>query len=99
MPGEREEFDIVRVAALARLRLTPSEESLYAGQFRGILAFVEQLRGIETDGVSAKAQRQAPAAAGRPDEVTPSLSADAALANAPDALESPRLIRVPKVMG
>jgi len=99
MPGEREEFDIVRVAALARLRLSPSEESLYARQFRDILAFVEQLRGIETGEVSTKAPRPAPAAPGRPDEVTPSLPADAALANAPDALESPRLIRVPKVMG
>ena len=99
MPGARDDFPVARVAALARLRLSPSETDLFQAQLAQVLAFVGQLTdaGIGDAGPDWPG-RPAPTE-GRPDEVAPSLPPDAALGNAPDALESPRLIRVPKVIG
>ena len=99
MPGDREDFDIARVAALARLHLSPSEESLFGKQLREILAFVAELRDVEAADVETEARAVQVPASGRPDEVAPSLAVDAALGNAPDATLSPRLVRVPKVIG
>jgi len=98
MPGERDEFDIARVAALARLRLSPAEADLYQAQLTQILAFVGQVREAAGDPVSAAAPGcQHPAE--RADAAVASLAAGAVIGNAPDAIESPALIRVPKVIG
>ncbi len=98
MPAEREDFAIARVAALARLRLSPSEEALYRTQLAQILAFVDRVAAAfgpsAPDGVS-----DCEPVLERPDAVVPSLPASAALANAPDATGTPRLVRVPKVLG
>jgi aspartyl-tRNA(Asn)/glutamyl-tRNA(Gln) amidotransferase subunit C len=98
MAGERDDFEIARVAALARLRLTPGEAALYQDQLAGILAFVRQLQDVDTTGVPPAARELGPLRDGRDDEVQPSLPAEAALANAPDAIASPALVRVPKVL-
>jgi aspartyl-tRNA(Asn)/glutamyl-tRNA(Gln) amidotransferase subunit C len=99
MPGQRGDLDLAHLAALARLELTPDEEALYLKQLTGILAFVRQLRDVDTAGVPPTAQVWLPAIVERPDEVRPSLSAAAALGNAPDRLPAPLLVRVPKVLG
>ncbi len=98
MAGARDDFEIARVAALARLHLTPAEAALYQDQLTGILAFVGQLQDVDTTGVPAAAREPAPLLEGRADEIQPSLPADAALANAPDAIATPPLVRVPKVL-
>jgi len=98
MPAEREDFPIARVAALARLQLSPSEESLFQAQLAEILAFVDRVAGaFEAPASEGTADREP--VLERPDAVAPSLPADAALANAPDATAAPRLVRVPKVIG
>jgi aspartyl-tRNA(Asn)/glutamyl-tRNA(Gln) amidotransferase subunit C len=99
MPAEREDFPIARVAALARLRLSPDEALLYQTQLAHILAFVGQVAAVTFDGPPHGSGLEPAATIERPDAVGPSLSADAALANAPDASGAPRLVRVPKVLG
>ena len=43
--------DVAKVAALARLELTGEEETLYTEQLGKILAYVEQLSEVDTEGV------------------------------------------------
>jgi aspartyl-tRNA(Asn)/glutamyl-tRNA(Gln) amidotransferase subunit C len=99
MPAEREDFPIARVAALARLQLSPAETALYQGQMGEVLAFVGQVAAEVFDGPPPDVDLEQTTALERPDAVSPSLSADAALANAPDTSDTPRLVRVPKVIG
>jgi aspartyl-tRNA(Asn)/glutamyl-tRNA(Gln) amidotransferase subunit C len=99
MPAEREDFPVARVAALARLRLSPGETTLYQEQLGRILAFFDQVAAADFGAPAAGAATVQPPAAERPDAVCPSLGSDAALANAPDASGLPRLVRVPKVLG
>ena len=98
MPAEREDFPIARVAALARLRLSPSEEALYQAQIAQILKFVGQVAAAVDAPEDSRGTDRAPVIE-RSDEVKPSLPAGAALANAPDTAGATRLIRVPKVIG
>jgi len=98
MPAEREDFPIARVAALARLRLSPSEEALYQAQIAQILKFVGQVAAAADAPEDRRGADRAPVIE-RSDEVKPSLPAEAALANAPDTAGATRLIRVPKVIG
>jgi aspartyl-tRNA(Asn)/glutamyl-tRNA(Gln) amidotransferase subunit C len=99
MPAEREDFPIARVAALARLRLSPADESLYQAQLAQILAFVSQVTGAASDEPTDGRAADRDPVIERPDAIRPSLPADAALANAPDASGASRLFRVPKVIG
>ncbi|MCX6552789.1 MAG: Asp-tRNA(Asn)/Glu-tRNA(Gln) amidotransferase subunit GatC [Acidobacteria bacterium] len=99
MPDDRGDFDLARVAALARLALTPDEATLYRTQLRAILAFAAQLRDVPTDGVAPMTHVWSPALPERPDHARPSLPPDEALGNAPDTVAEPRLVRVPRVLG
>jgi len=99
MPAEREDFPVARVAALARLRLSPDETALYREQLAQILAFVGQVTAADFGAPPAGVGASQVPAPERPDAVCPSLSPDSALANAPDASGLPRLVRVPKVLG
>jgi len=99
MPAEREDFPVARVAALARLRLSPAERTLYQSQLAQILAFVGQVTAAALDGPPAGRAAERDPVIERPDAVRPSLPADEALANAPDASGATRLVRVPKVIG
>jgi aspartyl-tRNA(Asn)/glutamyl-tRNA(Gln) amidotransferase subunit C len=77
--------EVRRIAALARLRLSPEEERTFAEQLSAILAHVEQLEELDVSGVEpmthALAAGEAPAL--RADEPRPSLEPGEALANAP----------------
>jgi len=99
MPAEREDFPIARVAALARLRLSPADETRYQAQLAQILALVSQVTGATFDAPATCRAAERDPVVERPDTVRPSLPADAALANAPDASAASRLFRVPKVIG
>jgi len=74
-----------RVAALARLRLSPEEEQQLAGQLSAILDHVAQLQELDVSGVEPMTHALAAGEAVplRPDEVVPGLSHQEALANAP----------------
>ncbi|HET7826498.1 MAG TPA: Asp-tRNA(Asn)/Glu-tRNA(Gln) amidotransferase subunit GatC [Anaeromyxobacter sp.] len=90
--------EVRRIAALARLRLSPEEERTFAEQLSAILAHVEQLRELDVSAVEpmthALAAGEAPVL--RADERQPSLRPDEALANAPARegtfFEVPRII-------
>jgi aspartyl-tRNA(Asn)/glutamyl-tRNA(Gln) amidotransferase subunit C len=93
--------EVKRIAALAKLRLTPREEVLYATQLGRIVDYVDQIRALE--GVESDHAAAAAAAAGegdgvadsRPDEVVDGLSRELALANAPD--QDGEFVVVPQV--
>jgi aspartyl-tRNA(Asn)/glutamyl-tRNA(Gln) amidotransferase subunit C len=99
MADDRGDFNIAHVAGLARLALTPDEQSLYQTQLAGILAYAAQILAVPTDGVPPMAQAGADAGPSRADAVSPSLPAGDALRNAPDADTAAALFRVPKVLG
>jgi aspartyl-tRNA(Asn)/glutamyl-tRNA(Gln) amidotransferase subunit C len=72
------------VAHLARLEFSPEELTLFTEQLSRIVDYVNQLQAINTDGVEPLNHALPFHNVFRPDEPTPSLSADEALANAPD---------------
>jgi aspartyl-tRNA(Asn)/glutamyl-tRNA(Gln) amidotransferase subunit C len=76
--------EVRRIAALARLRLSPEEEETFAVQLSAILGYVDQLRELDVSGVEpmthALAEGDVPL---RPDVLQESLSPADALANAP----------------
>src|SRR5512133_422474 len=77
--------EVRRIAALARLRLTPEEELTFAGQLSAILDHVAQLRELDVSGVEpmthALADGEPPEL--RADALQASLPPEEALANAP----------------
>lgn len=45
--------DVERIAALARLELTPDEVTLFAEQLTAILAYADQVQQVDTSGLDA----------------------------------------------
>jgi aspartyl-tRNA(Asn)/glutamyl-tRNA(Gln) amidotransferase subunit C len=71
------------VAHLARLELTPAELETMTRQLAAIVAYVDQLRQVTTEGVEPLAHALAVTNVFRDDEPAPSLPPTEALANAP----------------
>lgn len=88
--------DVQYLAHLARIELSPEEIQRFAGQLDEILAHVEKLKSVNTDGVGPTSHVLPLANVYREDENRPSLPTDAALANAPDR-EGP-YFRVPRII-
>jgi aspartyl-tRNA(Asn)/glutamyl-tRNA(Gln) amidotransferase subunit C len=84
------------VAKLARLSLSDDEVAMFTGQMADILAYVEKLNELDTDGIVPTSHAVPMENAFRDDVVRPSIGADAALANAPDRIAD--FFRVPKVI-
>lgn len=88
--------DVLHVAELARLSLRPEEIETFTRQLNDILAYVEQLQQLNTQGVSPLTHVIPMANVFREDEVQPGLSRDQALTNAPareaDSFLVPRVI-------
>jgi aspartyl-tRNA(Asn)/glutamyl-tRNA(Gln) amidotransferase subunit C len=102
MPAGFTREQVEAIAALANLELNPSEVDLFARQLGDILAYVDQLRQVETAGVPPTAGIATSHPTDRPDEVRPSLDRDDAIANAPDAAPDAGpgfFFRVPRVIG
>jgi aspartyl-tRNA(Asn)/glutamyl-tRNA(Gln) amidotransferase subunit C len=91
--------EVERIAALAKLEVTPGEIEEFTTQLAAILHYVEQLQAVETTGVAPTAHLLQQDTAFRDDEPKPSLGREAALANAPDAPPDEGLFRVPRVIG
>ena len=90
--------DVLRIAELARLELTPEEVELFTRQLADILTYVEQIQALDTTGVAPTSHAvQRPVE--RDDEPHGTLPRSAALANAPDAANESGLFKVPRVMG
>jgi aspartyl-tRNA(Asn)/glutamyl-tRNA(Gln) amidotransferase subunit C len=98
--------DVLRVAQLAHLELSPAEVELYRGQLDEILNYIAKLEQLDVTKVEPMSQvlpRSGVAASAiapgnelRDDVVGPCDVADAVLAQAPDAAKP--FFRVPKVI-
>lgn len=88
--------DVVKVASLARLKLTEGELEDFRLQLGGILDYVAMLNEVDTDGVEPMVHAIELANVFRDDEVRPSLPRDAALANAPKT--DGRFFLVPQIL-
>lgn len=99
MPDRLTITDVERIAALARLELTDAEKALYTRQIGEILAYAEQVQGLDTTNVPPTAHVLSRHPTDRPDLARPSLPREAALANAPDGSLDAGLFRVPRVIG
>ena len=71
------------VAHLARLEFDESELGLFTEQFNSILAYVDQLKAVDTTGVQPLAHALPDHNVFREDEPADSLSREEALLNAP----------------
>ena len=96
--------DVLRVAELANLELTPEEMPRMARDLNAILGHIAQLNELDTEGVPAMAQvgemlGLAVAAHGenlRTDLIRPSVDRALVMAEAPDS--DGRFFKVPKVI-
>jgi aspartyl-tRNA(Asn)/glutamyl-tRNA(Gln) amidotransferase subunit C len=95
------EAQVRAVAALANLELEASEVELFARQLGDVLAHAEELKQIDTTGVSPTAYGVSQQSVDRPDVVAPSLAIGDVLANAPEGASAPRdggFFKVPRVL-
>jgi len=86
--------DVLHIAELADLALTPEEVERFTRDLAAVLQHVAQLEELDTSGVELTTHigiRQMPL---RPDQVRPGLSQEAALAGAPRV--GPGAFAVPK---
>jgi aspartyl-tRNA(Asn)/glutamyl-tRNA(Gln) amidotransferase subunit C len=74
---------VKKVARLARIRVADAELEPLAGELSGILAWIEQLSEVDTDGVAPMASTEAVALPQRDDVVTDGGDPAVVLANAP----------------
>ncbi len=103
--------DVLRVAELAYLELTPDEAEMYRGQLDEILNYIGKLQQLDVTNVEpmtqmsfATGETKSPGPGSsqdagtrlRDDLVEPCTVADAVLAQAPDAVKP--FFRVPKVI-
>lgn len=90
------DFNVKYVAHLARLTLTPEEETKLGAQLGNIIGFVEQLKSVDVSNVEPTAHAVPTVNVTRADEVRPSLPQDEAMRNAP--AKSGGLFVVPKIV-
>jgi aspartyl-tRNA(Asn)/glutamyl-tRNA(Gln) amidotransferase subunit C len=92
------EIDIEHVARLARLELTDEEKARLREQLGVILEAAAKVSEVATDDVPPTAYAIARSNVLRPDEITPSLTTEEVLANAPevedDRFKVPRVVEV-----
>ena len=88
--------DVSRIARLARIEISPAEAEQTRAQLNNILAFVEQLQAVDTDGVVPMAHAVDVVQRLRPDAVTEPDRRDDFQAIAPETEAG--LYLVPKVI-
>ncbi len=89
-------IDVRHVAKLARLALSDAEVRQYGAQLGGLLAFVDELRELDTEHVGATAQVVESRNVDRADAIAPCLARAEVLAQAPQAQNG--FFRVPKII-
>lgn len=88
--------EVEHIATLARLRLTAEEKERYRQQLSAVLDYMAKLKQVDTTQIEPTATVLPLRTVVRPDEVTPSLTSEELLANAPSADEG--MFRVPPVL-
>ncbi len=87
---------VAQIARLARIRITEQESEALTGELSNILAWVEQLAELETEGVPPMTSVVARDLPLRDDEVTDGNQAEAIVQNAPEPAHG--FFTVPKVV-
>lgn len=95
MPITRDE--VRRIARLANLEFTEEEQERFTRQLSAILDHVAHLDRLDTTAVEPTSHAGDDASPLREDAAAPTLSADEALANAPESGRG--LFKVPRVLG
>lgn len=90
------DFDIKYVANLARIELTPEEETKLSSQLSNILGYVEKLKQLDVTNIEPTSHAVPLINVVRADEKHPSLSNEDALRNAPAKANG--LFVVPKIV-
>jgi len=89
--------EVAHLARLARLALTEPELDSFAGQLGAILTHVSQVQAVDVTGVEATGNPLKDVNVTRPDEMTPCLTQQQALAEAPEAVDG--RFAVPQILG
>lgn len=89
--------DVEHVASLARLSFTEEEKLKLTHQLNAILEYMEQLNKLDTSNVEPLSHVIELSNVLRQDTVTPSLTQEEALLNAP--AKTDKFFKVPKVIG
>jgi len=87
---------IDKLAHLARLRFSEEEKEAFTEDLQNMVAFVEKLQEVNTDGIEPLLHMGEAVNALREDEVKGSISREEALLNAPD--KDAVFFKVPKVI-
>ena len=85
------------MAKLSRLALTDAELDSFAGQLDAILTHVGQIQAVDVTGVEPTDNPLKDVNVTRPDEATPCLTQEQALAEAPSAVDG--RFAVPQILG
>ena len=88
--------DVGRIAHLARIHVTPAEAGQVLGQLNDILAMIERMQAVDTDGLEPMSHPLGGVQRLRPDEVTESADRETHMANAPARQDG--LFLVPRVV-
>jgi aspartyl-tRNA(Asn)/glutamyl-tRNA(Gln) amidotransferase subunit C len=90
------DLDVKYVAHLARIQLTPDEESRFGAQLGQVLDYIEKLKQLDVSNVEPTAHAVPLVNVTRADEIRPSLPNNEALRNAPARANG--LFVVPKIV-
>lgn len=96
MAAKIDEAQVRRVALLSRLELSDEEVTQFSTQLSAIVEYIEKLNELDTDNVEPLAHCLPVHNVLRDDMPLPSLSNDAALANAPERQDE--YFKVPKIL-
>jgi aspartyl-tRNA(Asn)/glutamyl-tRNA(Gln) amidotransferase subunit C len=88
--------DVEEIAHLARLALTEAELDRMPAELTAILAHMDALAELDTEGVAPMTHAVPMDLRLRPDDVQPSLPAEVALSSAPDPVDG--FFRVPHII-
>lgn len=90
------DFDIARIAQLARIALSEEELDAYGEQLEQILEHAARVQALPTEGVEPTSHPLTMVNAFRPDEVTACLDRSEVLDEAPEAEDG--YFRVPRIL-
>jgi aspartyl-tRNA(Asn)/glutamyl-tRNA(Gln) amidotransferase subunit C len=89
--------EVAHLARLARLALTDAELDSFSGQLDAILTHVSQIQAVDVTGVEPTGNPLRDVNVTRPDEITPCLTQQQGLDQAPAAVEG--RFAVPRILG
>jgi aspartyl-tRNA(Asn)/glutamyl-tRNA(Gln) amidotransferase subunit C len=88
--------DVLKIAKLARIRLSDAEVPHYVGELNGLLKWIEQLQAVDTDGIAPLSSVSEQLLPWRADVVSDGNQQEAVLKNAP--VQQYGCFAVPKVI-